>query len=924
MRLMKATFPARFRGRRLAALLAVTVLTGAPVAFVPSAHATDYVRLKGDDPSGQSAFLTTNWSDNRAPHGDADYIVTNNFLLRGPAYSNKNATNYVFGGRSLTLGTTSSSGRLALGAGGGGGRTTVDNLVLVKGQLRVVTANLTAPLYGNITVESPASAPVAVQSATGVRTIHIYSAISGEEGTGLLFSSDVTSSTCTSILYGDNSNYLGSFTIGGGANNMLTFAHASGGGVTTGGDPSTYTPKGIVVKDGAAVRFSASNVRYANRGIYVESSGGVLRQAGSNSYLTMPLSGDAGAKLVKTGPDQTAFYGTWTNVTVDVREGTFSLGTGAPTPGEGASVIVSGGTLGLRGETAPNLPISMTSGFISPYGTASGSLVLSNATVTGGGVRIDYDYANDRCDMLTLDEGCTFDAATFNVDLVNLPVAGDTNRYPVLVVPDSVCRLTMDKLAISCNEVDESYYPVCLKTELESVDGVNTLYISRTNSVVYFVRNQISTGTGSWRTSSCWSDGVGLLDGGSWRTDVDFLIAGVKDNNSASEYFAARTPNSNGVEQFLGRSLTVVGSYTKTARVLIKSLALSGDDFRLGANGWICGAAAADSSLTQYVTGTVTVAESATRERPAFFSTTAGRTFEVRAELKGTGVTGVSATTVSGTSKVVFTRENPEFRGKFVVKTNYTNDTEVSAGAANMLITGEGCLGPAPDEPTPDVVEVWTGGWFGSAVNDVTVDDPTRGITFQHQSGVVASSGTTLTLRAPLTLKGSFYKRGAGDVVLDSTNVVVTSVGGIMVENSGCLQVNKPDMFWGYSRFRFDKDNKAALRFPLVPANEESGMYGVAMNTTSQSPFTDLTSAARPYLPVKIDLGDTPPAAAFRVVLCSVTPAAANLIRGHIDVLTSVKGFRCTIVEDDVTYKNTALKRFTAVFSLKGMCILFR
>lgn len=924
MRWMNVTIPARFLGRRSAASLVVCMLAGAPVALVQSAHATDYVRLKGDDPSGQSAFLTTNWSDNRAPHGDADYIVTNNFLLRGPAYSNKNATNYVFGGRSLTLGTSSSSGRLALGAGGGGGRTTVGNLILVKGQLRVVTANLTTPLYGNITVESPASAPFAVQSASGVRTIHIYSAISGEEGTGLLFSSDVTSSTCTSVLYGDNSNYLGSFTIGGGANNTLTFAHASGGAVSTGGDPSTYTPRGIVVKDGAAVRFSGSTVRYANRGIYVESSGGVLRQAGSNSYLTMPLSGDAGAKLVKTGPDQTAFYGTWTNVTVDVREGTFSLGTGAPTPGEGASVIVSGGTLGLRGETAPNLPISMTSGFISPYGTASGSLVLSNATVTGGGVRIDYDYANDRCDMLTLDEGCTFDAATFNVDLVNLPVAGDTNRYPVLVVPDSVCRLTMDKLAISCNEVDESYYPVCLKTELESVDGVNTLYISRTNSVVYFVRNQISTGTGSWRTSSCWSDGVGLLDGGSWRTDVDFLIAGVKDNNSASEYFAARTPNSNGVEQFLGRSLTVVGSYTKTARVLIKSLALSGDDFRLGANGWICGAAAADSSLTQYVTGTVTVAESATRERPAFFSTTGGRTFEVRAELKGTGVTGVSATTVNGTSKVVFTRENPEFRGKFVVKTNYTNDTEVSAGAANMLITGEGCLGPAPDEPTPDVVEVWTGGWFGSAVNDVTVDDPTRGITFQHQSGIVASSGTTLTLKVPLTLKGSFYKRGAGDAVLDSTNVVITTTGGIKVESTGCLQVNKPDMFWGYSRFRFDKDNKAALLFPRVPANEESGAYGIAMSTSNQCPFTDLSNAAHPYLPVKIAVGDTPPTSGFRVALCSVTPAAANYLRGHIDVLTSVKGFTCSIVEDDVTYKNTALKRFSAAFSLKGMCILFR
>lgn len=89
MRLKKATFPARFLGRRLAALLAVGMVAGAPVALVQSAQAADYVRLKGDDPSGSSAFLSTNWSDNRTPHGDADYIVTNNFLLRGPTYSNK-------------------------------------------------------------------------------------------------------------------------------------------------------------------------------------------------------------------------------------------------------------------------------------------------------------------------------------------------------------------------------------------------------------------------------------------------------------------------------------------------------------------------------------------------------------------------------------------------------------------------------------------------------------------------------------------------------------------------------------------------------------------------------------------------------------------------------------------------------------------
>ena len=179
-------------------------------------------------------------------------------------------------------------------------------------------------------------------------------------------------------------------------------------------------------------------------------------------------------------------------------------------------------------------------------------------------------------------------------------------------------------------------------------------------------------------------------------------------------------------------------------------------------------------------------------------------------------------------------------------------------------------------------------------------------------------------MKSPITLKGSFFKTGAGDVVLDSTNVVLTTTGGIKVEASGCLQVNKPDMFWGYSRFRFDRDNKAALLFPCVPANEESGTYGIAMSTANQCPFTDLSNAAHAYLPVKIAVGDTPPTSGFRVALCSVTPAAADVLRGHIDVMTSVKGFKCSIVEDDVTYKETALKRFSAVFSLKGMCIMFR
>ena len=865
-------------------------------ALAQTVRATDYVRLTANDGSTESSFVSQgHWSDGKDPHSDADYIVTNNYLLRSSGY------NRTFVGRSLTIGTPSSNGRIGIIEG----QTTVNDLILVNGQLRVLSSEITAPLYGKITVQSSAIQPFSVQSGSSDRTMHIYSSIYGEEGTGLIFKGDSTPSYCTNRLFGANANYLGSFTIGGHSGNALIFEDAES---VAGGDPSTPTPKGIVVKDGAMLSFNTDRITYVNRGLYVESSGGVLRQDGTNLLLNMPLNGDSGARLVKTGPDETVFSNTWDNVTVEVSEGAFTLGNGCPVPGAGAGVVVSGGTFAMCGGSAQNLPIQMTSGFISPYGADAGDLLLSNVDVDDGGIRISY--ANGRYDTLTFGDGCNLSAETLNVDIVNLQHPTNINRYPVLVVPDSVANLTMENISVSFPETDEYSLPACLKAELEKANGTNTLYVSRTNGVVYLKTNQISSG--SWSSASAWSDNEGLRGG------VDFLIS-AEQLTGSSAYFAARTPNNNDVETFPGRSLSIVGTDTITARVLIKSLALSGDDIRLGANSWICASGAGDSSLQQYVTGTVTVASSATSEKPAIFATAGDRTIEVRAELKGSGVVGVSTTRADQSATALLTRGNPDFHGKFLVV--------VSGSATNFLcIASEECLGAAPSKLQRDMVTVEGGGRFGVVDQNVTVDDPTRGITFMHQSGVVAkSSDSKLTLKSPITFNQSFYMSGDGTVVLDSTNVVVNATGAIYLEGDGCLQVNRPGMFWGYSRFRFNPATGAALLFPREPANEESGTYGIAMNNGSESmcPFTRHNNN-NAYLPVKIDLGDTPPSSTFRVALCSVTPAAADSLRGHIEVLTSVKGFNCEIVEDDVTYNETPLKRFSCVFRRKGMSIIFR
>lgn len=881
------------------------VICGCAAMLAACAVAEDYIRLTETDSGDNSSFTqSARWSDKQVPHPDADYIVTNNFLLRTPKGGDEGSTTeHVFGGRSLTIGTPTSAGQLGVRTIKTE-KTTVTNLIFVNGQLRQIVGNNDTRLHGAITVQSPSNAPFCVQSAsTQARTIHIDATVSGAEGTGLLFTGDNASSHCSTMLQSANTNYFGTLTIGGGSGNSLILDNSW----AAGGDPSTYTPKGLVVKDGATLRFNSEPFSYTNRGLYVESTGGVLYQFNINTHVFMPLAGEG--TLAKTGAAQTTFNGTWTGVTIDVQEGTFAVQSDCPEPGEGAAVVISGGTFGLFGGTAPNLPITLNSGYLSPWSASVGDLVVSNAVVNGGGVRIDY--ADGRYDTLTLDGDSTFTPSAFSVYLVNLQSPTDTNRYPVLVVPESIGTLTEEMLAFTGAQNDEYSFPACLKAEVVSENGVQTLYLSRTNGVVRLVTDQSSSG--NWNTASAWSDGIGL------RAGVDFLIDAT---TCAGAYFAARTPNNNDEETFAGRSLTVRGTDTKSARVLIKSGGLAGDDLRMGANGWICGSGSLNNAVNQYVTGTVTVASTSVRASPATFSTLGNRTFEVRAELKGAGHVGVSATTEGGDGRVRFTRPNPDFTGKVIVKMNYTGTDNKQHGTVRMQITSEECLGAAPSSLTADSVEVCDYAYLESLC-DVTLDDPTRGLTFGQGSSFSVMSGTVFTVKTPLTLKGTLYKRGKGLLVLDAD---MMAAGKSLRVYDGCVRVDRADTFWSFYRIRSNTDT--AFVFPAEPVNEDMGTYGLAMgrnDNTGESPFLDNDSeSVNPSLPVQIDFGGVVPSSTCRVPICSILPTKADSLRGHIDVQTSLKGFTCTIEEDTVTYKSKSLTRFTAVFRPSGACIIFR
>ena len=125
-----------------------------------SAWADDYILLTAGDTGDDSSFIqSSRWSDKKLPHSDADYIVTNNFLLRAPKAGNEGSTtNHVFGGRSLTIGTPTSPGQLGVRTIKTE-KTTVTNLIFVNGQLRQIVGKNDTRLHGAITVQSPSNTP---------------------------------------------------------------------------------------------------------------------------------------------------------------------------------------------------------------------------------------------------------------------------------------------------------------------------------------------------------------------------------------------------------------------------------------------------------------------------------------------------------------------------------------------------------------------------------------------------------------------------------------------------------------------------------------------------------------------------------------------------------------------------------------------
>ena len=245
------------------------------------------VFLLGRDGWGVQSFATSNhWSDARAPHSDADYLVAS---LGTGALWMPTSGNTTFGGRSLAVGRVGGlKGRVR--NIGWGNTNTISSLALNNGRWTVAAGDNYAhgvALAGTATVNAPASEPfvfaAAAETGVATRAFTLASALSGAGGTALRFTAE-GDTAFDATLSCDASSYAGVISADG-SNTTMRLA-----------DTAIRGPSGagaVTFRNGAALAPTANGQRLSgsSRTLASDGTGRVSVADGTTFTLAAPVSG---------------------------------------------------------------------------------------------------------------------------------------------------------------------------------------------------------------------------------------------------------------------------------------------------------------------------------------------------------------------------------------------------------------------------------------------------------------------------------------------------------------------------------------------------------------------------------------------------------------------------------------------------------
>ena len=233
---------------------------------------------------------------------------------------------------------------------------------------------------------------------------------------------------------------------------------------------------------------------------------------------------------------------------------------------------------------------------------------------------------------------------------------------------------------------------------------------------------------------------------------------------------------------------------------------------------------------------------------------------------------------------------------------------------------------------------------FGGAcrmvvTNDVSISAPNRGVTFECSPHIVVSEGATLTLRSPLSLAGTVWKDGAGDICLASSaetmfskersearSVPYNRYNRLRIED-GALAIQAGKVLDGVS-LRLAAGTKVKIDWADADDNLKTyGIYNVKLQDNSgYIPFEWLDGVGLPvdvrYSGVTSDDGER----SYKIPLVTVRSTAAAAVASRLSVDFKIRGYEATPVQSETfTEGGVELTRFYVVgVSRRGLLLFVR
>ena len=375
-----------------------------------------------------------------------------------------------------------------------------------------------------------------------------------------------------------------------------------------------------------------------------------------------------------------------------------------------------------------------------------------------------------------------------------------TNRFELMSVPVAYPLNASAFHLVNNPEMDGTI----VKFEVVNDATSSTLYAVVPPMVRYVQSDSGSQGANKGthiNQNDGWSDGFAAQPG------KDYIVT----QQPGGTERVLRTPDSNTSASytFPGRSLTIAAN--ASLRSYVKELHI--DDLRLLDGSKFYVPSAGGNMLT--VTGNIDISGTAR------IGTYSSISLRLANSFTGDGTIDFGGLWIAANAYASYNLngDNSGFTGKMIVRTDYRDASvtpKLDTDCGNLSVTNANALGANFPSPVYDAIVLTD--YAQLSANDVTIPKTSnRGITIKDAGCFWTSIDKKMCVETPLTVDGTFYKRGVGELTLAGPTLAVKGGGtDKCVIQHGLLRVVHAEALKGLA-LEFESDGQNIPSLMVVP-----------------------------------------------------------------------------------------------------------